>query len=83
MECKPEVLKHVPLFSLLDEEELKFLAGQVVLQEYRPQQSELDHSVSRRAEAEILRSSRKLNSIGEQMGDIEEMLRNEAASRPN
>jgi CRP/FNR family transcriptional regulator, cyclic AMP receptor protein len=38
MECKPEVLKHVPLFSLLDEEELKVLSGQVELKEFQPRQ---------------------------------------------
>jgi CRP/FNR family transcriptional regulator, cyclic AMP receptor protein len=38
MECKPDVLKHVPLFSLLDDEELKVLAGQVELREFQPRQ---------------------------------------------
>lgn len=38
MECKPDVLKHVPLFSLLDDEELALLAGQVELKEYQPRQ---------------------------------------------
>jgi len=38
MECKPDVLKHVPLFSLLDDEEIKILAGQVELKEFRPRQ---------------------------------------------
>jgi len=31
MACNPEVLKHVPLFALLDQEELAVLAGQVEL----------------------------------------------------
>jgi CRP/FNR family cyclic AMP-dependent transcriptional regulator len=38
MECKPDVLKHVPLFSLLDEEELKLLATQVELKEFQARQ---------------------------------------------
>ncbi|HUL33627.1 MAG TPA: DUF1003 domain-containing protein [Candidatus Eisenbacteria bacterium] len=38
MECKPDVLKHVPLFSLLDEEELALLAGQVEVKEYQARQ---------------------------------------------
>jgi len=38
MECKPEALKHVPLFSLLDEEELKVLSAQVELKEFHPRQ---------------------------------------------
>jgi len=38
MACKPEVLKHVPLFSLLDDEEIAVLAGQVELREFRPRQ---------------------------------------------
>jgi len=38
MACKPDVLKHVPLFSLLDEEEIKVLAGQVELREFHPRQ---------------------------------------------
>ena len=38
MECKPDVLKHVPLFSLLDDEELALLATQVELREFKPRQ---------------------------------------------
>jgi uncharacterized membrane protein len=38
MECKPDVLKHVPLFSLLDDDEIKVLAGQVELKEFQPRQ---------------------------------------------
>ena len=38
MECKPEVLKHVPLFSLLDDEELALLAAQVEVREFQPRQ---------------------------------------------
>jgi CRP/FNR family transcriptional regulator, cyclic AMP receptor protein len=37
--------------------------------------SELDFSVNRRSESEIQGLARKLNLLGEQMGDIEEMLR--------
>jgi uncharacterized membrane protein len=38
MACKPDVLKHVPLFSLLDDEEITVLAGQVELREFHPRQ---------------------------------------------
>ena len=38
MECKPEVLKHVPLFALLDDEETAVLAGQVELRKFSPRQ---------------------------------------------
>lgn len=38
MACNPEVLKHVPLFSQLDEEETAVLAGQVRLKTYAPRQ---------------------------------------------
>jgi CRP-like cAMP-binding protein len=38
MACNPEVLKHVPLFSLLDEEETAVLAGQVELKRFAPRQ---------------------------------------------
>jgi CRP/FNR family transcriptional regulator, cyclic AMP receptor protein len=38
MTCKPEVLKHVPLFSLLDDDELTVLSGQVELREFQPRQ---------------------------------------------
>ncbi len=31
MKCDPQVLKQVPLFSLLDEDEVAVLAGQVEL----------------------------------------------------
>jgi CRP/FNR family cyclic AMP-dependent transcriptional regulator len=38
MACNPEVLRHVPLFALLDEEETAVLAGQVELKEFVPRQ---------------------------------------------
>jgi CRP/FNR family transcriptional regulator, cyclic AMP receptor protein len=38
MACDPEVFKHVPLFSTLDEEETAVLAGQVELKKFAPRQ---------------------------------------------
>jgi CRP/FNR family transcriptional regulator, cyclic AMP receptor protein len=38
MTCSPEVLKHVPLFALLDEDETAVLAGQVELKDFAPRQ---------------------------------------------
>src|SRR5689334_1670565 len=38
MTCSPDVLKHVPLFSLLDEEESEVLASQVELKTFAPRQ---------------------------------------------
>ena len=38
MECNPDVLKRVPLFALLDEEELAVLAAQVELKQFAPRQ---------------------------------------------
>ena len=38
MPCNPEVLKHVPLFALLDEEETAVLASQVRLKSFAPRQ---------------------------------------------
>jgi CRP/FNR family transcriptional regulator, cyclic AMP receptor protein len=38
MACKPEVLKHVPLFSLLDEEEINVLCSHVELREFEARQ---------------------------------------------
>ena len=38
MACTPDVLKHVPLFALLDEEETAVLAGQVELKTFAPRQ---------------------------------------------
>lgn len=38
MPCNPEVLKHVPLFALLDEDETAVLAGQVELKQFGPRQ---------------------------------------------
>ena len=38
MACNPEVLKHVPLLALLDEEEIAVLAGQVELKTFTPRQ---------------------------------------------
>jgi uncharacterized membrane protein len=38
MTCKPEVLKNVPLFALLDEDETAVLAAQVELKNFAPRQ---------------------------------------------
>src|SRR6202158_1701921 len=38
MACNPDVLKNVPLFALLDEEETAVLAGQVELKTFVPRQ---------------------------------------------
>src|SRR5438094_10244980 len=38
MACNPDVLKQVPLFALLDEEELAVLAAQVELKTFAPRQ---------------------------------------------
>src|SRR6266852_7514597 len=38
MACNPEILKNVPLFALLDEEETAVLAGQVELKTFVPRQ---------------------------------------------
>src|SRR6266480_4425751 len=38
MACNPEVLKQVPLFALLDEEETAVLAGQVELKNFAPRE---------------------------------------------
>jgi CRP/FNR family cyclic AMP-dependent transcriptional regulator len=38
MACDPEVLKHVPLFALLDDEESAVLAGQVQVKTFAPRQ---------------------------------------------
>lgn len=38
MACAPEELKHVPLFALLDDEELAVLAAQVELKKFAPRQ---------------------------------------------
>jgi uncharacterized membrane protein len=38
MACNPEILRHVPLFALLDEEETAVLAGQVELKTYAQRQ---------------------------------------------
>ena len=38
MACQPEILKEVPLFALLDAEELAVLAGQVEMRTFEPRQ---------------------------------------------
>src|SRR4051812_83382 len=38
MACNPEVLKNVPFFALLDEEETAVLAQQVELKQFAPRQ---------------------------------------------
>jgi len=38
MACKPEVLKNIPLFSLLDEDELAVLASQVEVRTFAPRE---------------------------------------------
>jgi CRP/FNR family transcriptional regulator, cyclic AMP receptor protein len=42
--------------------------------------SELDYDVNRRAESEIQGLARKMNLLGEKMGDVEELLREKLAS---
>jgi uncharacterized membrane protein len=42
--------------------------------------SELDYAVNRRSEMEIQGLARKMNLVGEQLGDIEEMLRRQRGS---
>jgi CRP/FNR family cyclic AMP-dependent transcriptional regulator len=39
MPCPPDELRHVPLFSLLDEQELAVLAAQVELRQFSPRQA--------------------------------------------
>jgi uncharacterized membrane protein len=38
MACNPEILRHVPLFALLDDEEAAVLAGQVEVKKFGPRQ---------------------------------------------
>ena len=38
MPCSPEVLKEIPLFGLLDDDELAVLGGQVELKRFAPRQ---------------------------------------------
>ncbi len=38
MACNPEILKRVPLFALLDEDEAAVLSGQVELKTFSPRQ---------------------------------------------
>ena len=38
MACSPEILKRVPLFALLDDDETAVLAGQVELKTFAPRQ---------------------------------------------
>src|SRR6266851_2012856 len=38
MACNPEVLRHVPLFALLDDEETAVLAGQVEVKQFAARQ---------------------------------------------
>src|SRR6202453_4445828 len=38
MACSPEELRHVPLFALLDDEEIGVLAAQVELKKFAPRQ---------------------------------------------
>jgi CRP/FNR family transcriptional regulator, cyclic AMP receptor protein len=38
MACNPEILKHVPLFALLDDDEIAVLSGQVELKSFSPRQ---------------------------------------------
>jgi uncharacterized membrane protein len=38
MACNPDILKHVPFFALLDDEEMAVLAGQVEVRRFAPRQ---------------------------------------------
>jgi uncharacterized membrane protein len=84
MVCNPDVLKQVPLFSLLDADETSVL---VILMSQNRQdmkdrvRGELDYAVNRRAESEIQGLAHKLNLLGDKIGDVEDLIRNELARR--
>jgi uncharacterized membrane protein len=42
---------------------------------------ELDYAVNRRAESEIQGLAHKLNLLGDKIGDVEDLIRNELARR--
>jgi len=44
---------------------------------------ELDYDVNRRSESEIQGLSRKLNSLEDKLGDVEDLLRGKPTPRPN
>lgn len=66
MACSPEILRRVPLFVLLDDDGTAVLAGQVEGKNF---------AVNRRAASDIQGLLRKLNLVGEQIGDLEDLLR--------
>ncbi len=72
MACDKEELKHVPLFTLLDDEEAAVLAAQVEVRQFA---SELDFDVNRRAESEIQGVAEKLNLLSDKIGDVDDLRR--------
>jgi hypothetical protein len=79
MTCNPSVLKNVPLVALLDEDESAVLASQVELKTFAPRTPDLQ---DRRAASEIQGLARKLNLLGEKMGDVEDLLRGKPGGTP-
>jgi|SRR6516164_5853641 CRP-like cAMP-binding protein len=65
MACDPEILKRIPLFALLDEEEAAVLAGQVQLKTFAPRQR-IDKSGDRAEQAYAVVSGRvRVTTVGE------------------
>ena len=70
MPCEPDELKHVPLFELLDDEELAVLAAQVDLKRFAPRQRILKIGDPSRQAYVVLSGSVRVTTVDEDQQEV-------------
>jgi uncharacterized membrane protein len=70
MPCDPEELKHVPLFELLDDEELAVLAAQVDLKQFAPRQRIFKIGDPSRQAYVVLSGSVRVTTVDEDQQEV-------------
>jgi CRP/FNR family cyclic AMP-dependent transcriptional regulator len=70
MACNPEVLKQVPLFALLDEEELAVLAGQIGLTKFVGRQRIYKRGESATRAYVVLSGAVRISTVDEDQQEV-------------
>ena len=70
MPCEPDELKHVPLFELLDDEELAVLAAQVDLKRFAPRQRIFKIGDPSRQAYVVLSGSVRVTTVDEDQQEV-------------
>ena len=70
MPCEPDELKHVPLFELLDDEELAVLAAQVDLKRFAPRQRIFKIGEPSRQAYVVLSGSVRVTTVDEDQQEV-------------